>query len=350
MALVILCACLVFGFLTLTVGTRLAGNLIGGIAGAFGNSITRLTSQTLPTVPPSGVALDTPVIDEPANGGNTNQPSIPIQGTIPSGAVGKSGYSVNVYLVGKDGSQRKVASVPVGGTTRFSTTAVALAEGTNLFIAKLVAPSGEGGPSPVVTYVLDTKPPKITVTSPGQGAKVNAGSVDIAGKCDPGVTITVRNEQAPGGALNSGIVGTDGGFRLTVPIVAGPNTIDVAASDPAGNSSATKITVNRPYGQLAAHLSVSPSKFRSSSQTTLKVTLHASSFNGAPLANAAVTFTVTIQGLGPLVSPQIMTDATGTATWKVPVSGSAPGSGQASVIVTTSAGDVITATAGITTT
>lgn len=350
MALVILCACLVLGFLTLTVGTRMVGGFFGGIAGAFSGSITRLMSQAPATPPPSGVTLDTPVIDAPSNGGNTNQSSVPIQGTVPNGSVGKSGYAVNVYLIAADGAQRKVASVPVGGTTRFSTVSITLTEGPNNFVAKLVSPSGEGGPSPIVTYTLDTKPPKITITSPGQGSKVNAGTVDIVGKSDAGVTIAVRNEQAPGGALNSQAIGADGGFRLTLPVVAGPNTIDLTATDPAGNVSTAKITISRSYGQLAAHLSVSPSKFRSSSKPTLKVTLRASSFNGAPLANASVTFTVTVQGLAPIVSPQLTTDATGTATWKVQITGSAPGSGQASVLVTTSAGDVITATAGITTT
>lgn len=350
MAMVIIAACVVLGLLTITVGARLAGDFIGGVAGAFSNSIGRLVSQGPATAPPSGVTLDTPQIDAAPNGGFTNQPSVPIQGTVPGASVGKTGYSVNVYIVAKGGAQRKVASVPVGGTTRFSTSAITLTEGSNDFVAKLASPTGEGNPSPVVTYILDTKDPSLAIKSPSQGAHVSVAAVDVSGTSDPGVTLTIRNEQSPGGARNSAVIGADGTFKLTIPIVAGANTIDVSAIDQAGNTTLTSLIVNRAYGQLAPHLSVSPTKFRSSSQTTLKMAVHATTFNGAPLASATVTFTVTIHGLGPIVSPELTTDATGTATWQVPIGGSTPGTGQVSVLITTSAGDVVMATTAVTTT
>jgi hypothetical protein len=243
-----------------------------------------------------------------------------------------------------------VANVAVGGTTRFSTPQIRLTEGNNAFMATLAAPTGEGQPSPVVTYILDTTPPKITISSPAGGATVSNSSVDVSGTCDVGATITARNEQVTGGALNSQVVDTDGKFKLTIPVVAGPNKVDVTATDRAGNTSSTSLTVNRAYGQLKAYLSVAPSKFAASSQTKLKLTLRATSFDGGPLANAKVTFTVTIQGLGPIVSPELTTDATGTATWEVDISGASPGTGAASVIVTSPAGDQASATTGITTT
>ena len=350
MAMVIVAACVVLGLLTITVGARLAGDLIGGIAGAFSNSIGRLVSQGPATAPPSGVTLDTPLIDTPSNGGYTNLSSVPIQGTVPGASVGKTGYTVNVYLIAKSGAQRKVASVAVGGTTRFSTSAITLTEGANDFVAKLASPTGEGGPSPIVTYTLDTTEPGLSIKSPSQGARVSASTIDVSGTSDVGATLTIRNEQSPGGARNSEVIGADGTFKLTIPVVAGANTIDVSSTDQAGNTTLTSLIVNRANGQLAAHFSVTPTRFRSSSQTTLKLTVHATAFNGTPLAHATVTFTVTIHGLGPIVSPELTTDATGVATWQVPISGSTAGAGQASVLITTSAGDVVTATAAITTT
>ena len=137
---------------------------------------------------------------------------------------------------------------------------------------------------------------------------------------------------------------------MTVPVVAGPNTIDLTATDLAGNVNTKGITVNRNYGQLAAHLSATPSKFKASSQTTVTLTLHVTSFNGGPLANAKVTFTMAVQGLAPIVSSELTTDATGTATWQVPVVGATHGTGQASVLVTSPGGDVVMATTTITTT
>lgn len=350
LAMVIISGCLMLGLVTLSVGSGLMTDLIGQIAAAFGTAVTRLASQAPATAPPSGVALDTPVLDTPPNGGYTNQPSIPIQGSVPGAAVGKTGYTVHVYRLDKSGSQVQVATVSVGGTTRFITTAIPITEGSNTFVATLATPTGEGQLSPEVTYILDTTPPKITIASPAQGAKLTSSTIDVSGSCDAGATISIRNEEAPGGAFRSQVIGSDGKFKLTVPVVAGANTIDLSATDLATNTSSTSITVNRDYGQLAAHLAVSPSKFAASSQAALKLTLHATSLNGGPLANAKVTFTVAIQGLEPIVSPELTTDATGTATWQVAISGASPGTGQASVLVTSPAGDQVTGTAGITTT
>jgi hypothetical protein len=342
--------CLLLGLLTLTVGTGLVAGLIGGLSSAFGDAVSHITSQAPATPPPSGVALDTPVLAVPPDNGYTNQATVVIQGSVPGATVGQTGYAIHVYLTVKNGAQKQVASVPVGGTTQFSTPPIKLTEGSNAFVATLAGPTGEGQPSPVVTYILDTVPPKIKVTSPASGAKLTTSTVTVSGTVDPGVSITIRNEQVVGGAITNQTVGSDGAFKLAVPVVAGPNTIDLMATDQAGNSASTSLTVNRDYGQLAAHLAVSPSKFAASSQTTLKLTLHATSLNGGPLANAKATFTVTIQGLGPIVSPELTTDSTGTATWQVSVAGAAPGAGQVSVLVTSPAGDQITGTAAVTTT
>lgn len=350
MAMVLIGASVVLGLLTLTVGATLAANTIGGISQALTDSFNRASSQAPATAPPSGVQLDTPALDAPPNSGYTNQSSILLQGTLPAASVGKQGYTVHIYLQGKTGTKREVAIVTVGGTTRFTTPALNLIEGSNVFYATLASPKGEGQASPPVTYILDTAAPKIAVKSPASGAKVSTSKATISGTCDAGATVSIRNEQAPGGAYNSLVVGSDGAFSFAVPVVAGPNTIDLAATDQAGNSSSTSMIVKRDYGQLAAHLSASPVKFASSSQTTLKLTLRATSFNGGVLANATVTFTVMIQGLGPIVSPEMTTDATGTVTWQVAVSGATAGIGQASVLVTSPDGDQVTATVKITTT
>jgi hypothetical protein len=349
-AMVLICGAVLLGLLTLTVGVGLVGGLIGGIADAMGNSFNHSSSQAPVTAPPSGVQLDTPVLDAPPNGGYTNQAAILLQGSLPSVSVGKTGYTVHVYRQDTKGNQHEVATVAAGGTTRFITGSITLVTGTNIFTATLSAPTGEGRASPAVTYVLDTTPPKIVVTSPAPNAKVTASAVDISGTCDAGASITIHNEQAPGGSYNTQIVGQDGQFKLSIAVVAGPNTIDFSATDQAGNNTTTSMTLNRAYGLFAAHLSVTPSKFASSSQTTLKLVVHATSFNGTPLANAKVTFTVAIQGLGPIVSPELTTDATGTATWQVPVSGASAGIGQANVLVTSPDGDQATATVKITTT
>lgn len=341
---------LVLGLLTVTVGAGLMTGLIGQIASAFNGAITRISSQAPAIAPPSGVALDTPLLDAPPNDGYTSQVSAPIMGSVPGATVGKTGYTVHVYLAGKNGSRNEFAKVTVGTTTRFATPAIALTEGENKFVATLATPNGEGQESPPVTYILDTKPPKISISSPASGAKVSASSVDVVGISDAGARILARNEMAPGGALNSTVAGSDGKFRLAMAVVAGPNTIDLTATDQAGNATNTSLIVKRDYGQLAAHLAVTPSKFASASQATLKLTLRATTFSGGPLAGAKATFAVTIQGLSAIVSPDMTTDATGTAVWQVNIANATPGNGQATVLVVSDAGDQVTANAGITTT
>jgi len=348
--IVIVAAICMLGLLTLTVGTGLAAGFIGGIGSAFNNAVSHLTSHAPATVPPSGVTLDTPRLDTPDAGGYTNQATVVLQGTVPGDTVGKLGYTVRVYLLGKNGDRAVVANVVVGGTTRFGTPALTLKEGSNSFVTTLVASGTEGQPSPMVTYILKTSPPKIVVSSPASGAKVSTSTLNVTGTVDAGATITIRNQQAMGGAVSNQVVGTDGKFKLTVPVVAGPNTIDLSATDLAGNSASKSLTVNRDYGQLAAHVSVSPSRFAASSQTTIKITLRATSLNGGPLANAKATFTVSIEGLAPIVSPELTTDATGTATWQVTISGASIGSGNASVLLTSPAGDQVSATTAIVTT
>jgi hypothetical protein len=350
MAFALVGGCIVLGLVTIMIGAGLVTDFAGQVSSAFGNAMSKLSSQAPATVAPSGVVLTTPQLDAPDNGGYTSLTPSPIAGSVPSAVLGKPGYAVVVYRIGKDGARQQVARVAVGVTTRFTTPPVPLLEGSNAFVAALVTPSGEGQPSPPVTYILDTTPPKITITSPAPNAQVVASSLDVSGQTDPGVTVTIRNEQAPGGARSNQSTGTDGKFRLTVAVVAGANTIDLTATDQAGNSSTTSLTVNRAYGKLDPHLTASPAKFSSSSQTTLTLTVHATSANGGPLGNARVTFTVTIQGLGPIVSPELTTDATGIATWQVGISGGAAGGGQASVVVTSPAGDVVTGTTPITTT
>jgi len=341
---------LILALLTVGVGVGLVSNVVGQLAGAFTSAVGRISSPAVATGNPSAVAIDTPVLDTPDNGGYTNITPTILQGSVPGTAVAKPDYVVIVYRVGEDGQRSAVARVTVGGTTRFSTPMVSLSEGDNVFVAAIQTPAGEGQISPSVDWILDTTPPAIKIISPLANAQLSASAVDVTGVTDAGATVTIRNEQAPGGAPGNQVVGADGRFNLTVPVVAGSNTIDLTATDRAGNSADTSVTVTRDYGQLAAHLSVSPSKFPVTSPTSVTLTVHATSVNGGPLANANVTFTVSIDGLGPIVSPELTTDATGTATWQVTISGGVPGPGQANVLITSPAGDQVTGSAPITTT
>ena len=334
----------------LVVGGNILVSVVEQLAHAFDVAVSQVSSLPPATPPPSGVALDTPTLDTPDNDGYTNQATVSLSGGIPGVATGKDGYKVRVYSVADDDSRSLVAEVPVGATTRFTTGAVTLVEGSNKFVAALVTPSSEGQPSPPVVYILDTSPPGLSIASSANGSSQSAGSVVISGRTDPGVTVTIRNRQSPGGGLSSKIVGQDGRFAITIGLVAGSNAIEVTATDQAGNVTTGNLTVKRSYGKLAAHLAVTPSVFKAAGPTTLRLTVRATTQNGGPLAGAEAVFTVTVAGLGAIVSPPIATDQTGTATWKVTITGATAGIGAASVLVTSSDGDQFQATMRLTTT
>jgi hypothetical protein len=340
----------VLGVAMLVVGGNLLVGVVGHLASAFDSAVSHVSSMPPATIAPSGVALDTPVLDAPENGGYTNQPITSLSGSVPGAAVGKNGYKVRVYIIAKDGTRSQAAEVDVGSTTRFATPAINLAEGPNVFVAALVTPSSEGQPSPEVVYTLDTKVPQLTISSPAENSLLTKSSVVVSGKSDPGSTVTMRNDQSPGSGPSSKVVGEDGRFAITVALVVGSNTIELTATDEAGNTSTAQRTVRRSYGQMAATLSVTPSKFKAASTTTLKLTVHATAEDGSPLAGAKVVFTVLVYGLGPLVSDALTTDAKGSVTWQVTISGATPGIGQAAALVTSSAGKPAPPYATITTT
>ncbi len=341
---------LVLGIAMVIVGGNVLVSVVGQVAHAFDSAISQVSSMPPATAAPSGVALDTPVLDTPDNGGYTNQATIALSGSVPATVVGETGYQVKIYAIAADGTKTQVAEVTVGDTAHFTTPAISLVEGSNTFAAALVTPSSEGQPSPVVVYILDTVPPSLTVASPADGSTQPGSSVVVSGKTDPGSTVTIRNKQAPGGELSSKVVGADGQFAITVNLVAGSNPIEVIATDQAGNVTTDDLTVKRAFGQLAAHLSVSPARFGAIGPTTIKLTVHSTSTNGGPLAGANVVFTVGVYGLAQIVSPTLTTDQTGTATWKVTISGATPGPGTATVVVSTSDGSQALATTNLTTT
>ena len=339
--LAIASALIMLGIVTVLIGSGLVVDVARGVGSAFQNAITRLTSQPPPTIAPSGAVLDVPLIDPPANSGYTSQATQIIAGAVPPATVGKSGYKVHVYQLATNNAKTLVAEVVIGSTTRFSTPALTLTEGSNVFAAAIDGPTGEGKLSASVTYILDTTAPPITVSSPKQNALLNSSIASISGQTDPGVSLIIRNKQVAGGGVTTATAGSDGRFSASVAIIAGPNTIVITGTDEAGNAASTTITVRRSYGDLAAHLQVSPAKFAAKSSTTLTLTVRATSINGGPLADAQVTFIVQPQGLGPIQSPEgLTTNSSGTATWQIAISGATAGSGTASVMVTSPAGDV----------
>jgi len=188
---------LILALLTVVVGVGLVSNVVGQLAGAFTSAVGRISSPAVATGNPSAVAIDTPVLDTPDNGGLHEHHADHPPGQRARDCRREAG------LCG-DRLPRRQGWPEIGRGKgdgrrhdRFSTPMVSLSEGDNVFVATIQTPAGEGQISPSVDWILDTTPPAIRIMSPLANAQLSASAVDVTGVTDAGATVTIRNEQAP---------------------------------------------------------------------------------------------------------------------------------------------------------
>ena len=250
-----------------------------------------------------------------------------LSGTIPAEFAGDPDYSVRLYVALAGGPPTEVKEVAVPATAVFSMPGIELSAGQNDFTITLVGPGSESEPSAIVTYVLDTEPPTVKVTSPKNGATINRTAADITGKTEPRSGLVARNEA--NGATATATAGDDGAFTLKVAIVGGPNGITITATDPAGNAGSAVLTVRRGSGELTADLSASTYRIaRKSLPEPLTVRVVVTDPDGRPLEGATVLFTITVPGIPAVVPSAITTDGAGVASFRTTVPKAAtPGTG-----------------------
>ncbi len=159
------------------------------------------------------------VIDAPAADAYLNTPSIAVTGSV----------SEPVSSVTVNGQAAAVSG------TSFSFTGLALAEGTNTITVEARDAAGNPGTQSIIV-TLDTKPPVITITTPSPDAYINTPGITVAGTVNEPVTSVTVNGTA---ARLSGSGFSAEGVQLTE----GRNTIDIQATDRAGNTGAQPVTV-----------------------------------------------------------------------------------------------------------
>lgn len=310
---------------------------IGRVAGMLGASVGGFIDDISATPSPSStetIASDSPLIAGPADGEPyTNVATVDLVLTIPNEVVGRDDTTVRIYLGIGEQSPAPILEVPVGATNQLIVP-VQLTEGSNDFTATLVGPGGESEPSPVVTWILDTAPPEIALGSPANGATVNGQVVEFLGTTQPRSRLVARNEA--NNASVTGVAEADGAFRLTLPLQPGTNGIALSATDPAGNTATTVVSVLRGSGQLTAVLTAST--FRVSiAELPIEVELSAlvTDPDGRPLEGAAVTFTLSIPGIQ-VVTSDATTAGDGRAVFRTTIPpGATEGAGLGTILVTT---------------
>jgi hypothetical protein len=136
-----------------------------------------------------------------------------------------------------------------------------------------------------------------------------------------------------------GAADVGGAFSLIIPISAGPNQLSLTATDPAGNVKTATLTVRKGSGQLAAKVTSSAYSIRQSKlPEPVELSVIVTDPDGRPLANADVTFSLTVRSVPAIVSRSIQTDSAGRAVFRTKIpKGAATGQCSVTAIVHTTA-------------
>src|SRR6266511_3013155 len=154
-------------------------------------------------------------VNQPVDGFITNQTSIPVSGTV------VDAHEVTVRV---NGDLLQVSGDAFTGSAL-------LAEGPNVLLFTAVDAAGNDAPTVMRSGKRDTQPPVIALSSPAEGDSIQADSATLVG------TVTDAN---PKSLTANGIaipLEQNGSFTGKVPLVVGPNTITLVATDSAENAS-----------------------------------------------------------------------------------------------------------------
>jgi glucodextranase-like protein len=332
--LLLVLAVLALGGAVLYTASGGLGSVASALASTVGGFVGNLTATPVPTPTPLVIGA-TPSIESPGEP-YTNVAAVDLVVLVPADAVGKTTNKVRLYVALAGKAPKRLVEAPVGTTPRVLIPSVKLVAGTNDFTATILGPAGETPPSSVVTYVLDQAVPKVTVTSPKDGATVNKAAVTITGKTQGRSMIFAHNSTSSASA--TALASADGAFSVVLALDTGANAVTVQATDPAGNIAAVPLTIRRGTGKLSASLHASTFRFsRAKLPYPLILSVVVTDPDGTPLAGARATFSVTIPGVPPITADRT-TGADGWAEFKTTIpKGASVGTGPASVLVSAGA-------------
>jgi len=156
----------------------------------------------------------------------------------------------------------------------------------------------------------------------------------VKGKTQPASAVRLQNDANVATATDT--ADDTGLFSAGIAIAAGPNTITITVTDPAGNGNTATITVVKGSGSLHVTLSGTVYQFnRKNLPTNVKFTAVVVGADGKRVSGATALFTVSVPGLQPLVSSPITTNSNGSATFSTTIpKGAMAGAGLATVLIT----------------
>jgi hypothetical protein len=171
------------------------------------------------TIPPAPPQIKTPA-------DYTNKTSLDISGNTEAGATIKLFYNdeTQEVLADRDGKFSFNFQLNKGENT-----ISAIAKDTN---------GNESQKSPTYTIIFDNEPPKIEINSPADGA-------EFFGSKQRQLTIKGKTESEADLIINDRVVAVDddGSFTFLTTLSEGENTFKIKATDKAGNTEETSLTV-----------------------------------------------------------------------------------------------------------
>jgi hypothetical protein len=315
--------------------TGAVGPVASGIVSGFGGFISTVSNVvSSPEATAAPAVADAPVIVAPEEPYG-NHDTVDITVDVPQAIAGVDGYSVRLWVTLPDQEPQVIDELPVGPTAALVFQDVALTKGRNDMQASIIGPGGESEASAVATWILDQSKPAIKITSPSTSSSTTKGSVTVKGKTQGRSTVRITNDA--NGATTSVVAGNDGLFSAPIAVTSGMNTITIAVTDLAGNPNATTITVRKGSGSMKIALTGSAYRFTASKlPKSVSFTVTVTGPDGRPESGAKALFTVSVPGLEAIVSSEIRTNGSGTATFKTIIpKGAQAGAGLATVLVST---------------
>jgi len=192
---------------------------------AAGNvSAVKSASVTVTIAPAADTTLPTLTISALANGSYTNKVTLNISGNA-SDASGIKSVTVNdqPVIVNADGSFSYALTLAAGANT----------------ITTIATDTAGNQQVDTRTVTYDLNIPVLALTAPADNSTTVQSFINVTGTISEAATVAVSvNSGSPQTAAISG-----SGFSATVNLAAGVNTIDIIATDLAGNTASAKRTV-----------------------------------------------------------------------------------------------------------
>jgi len=199
---------------------------------------------------------------------------------------------------------------------------VRLLEGANELTAALRGPGGLGPLSEPVLMTVDRDAPRLSITSPENGATTFEDLIEITGTSEPGAEVRIRNLTAV--SDETIVVGPNGTYQQIVPLKKDTNKIVVTSTDAAGMDRKVKISVERLGGKPVIKLAAPKELERSLLPKEVRISVQVTDSAGENIEGAMVSYS--LGGLQRIAETFVEeTNSKGKSSWNVMVTPGGPG-------------------------